>query len=49
LSIQDEIGETWLLARSRAVSEECMKHEEYGRKKQKQMYQQASDVKHDVA
>jgi hypothetical protein len=48
LSIQDEMGETWLLARSRALSEERMKHEGYERKKQKQMYQQASDVKHDV-
>jgi hypothetical protein len=48
MSIQDEMGETWLLARSRALSEERMKHEGYERKKQKQMYQQASDVKHDV-
>jgi len=49
LSIQDEMGETWLLARSGTFSNERVKDDGYQGKNQKKVNQKTGDVKHNVA
>jgi hypothetical protein len=49
LSIQDEMGETWLLARSGMFSNECVEDDGYQGKNQEKVNQKTGDVKHDVA